>query len=791
MGNQKTKYGIQEIFNYAVDDTVKPPLITMGMMAWNGSAWIPFNPSNSFIRLDGTNDHLITAEINFPVGLSVSVTNSLLTITGDGASTSTITADGILEINVFGNLHINGENSTGRGPNLYLGDGSYGWSLHYSGAATLATDPSRLVGQEGSGVSGGDIYILGGNSDVTGGSLYINAGTGSPDGNVNIGGNSIILTGLETTISLSGTFSLTAATANHNVANSYFGNINALSNNTYAIGTSSVRFTSGWFAGRVSAGQLTADSNSTTTLLVEQNGVNYNVLLVDTTNARVAINTTSIGYAFEVVNTEAQQRAVDVRAAWTTRPGSFAIAMGASLVMSFTGSGLSGGGIAGFFSISDTHVVNTLSNDIVTGYDFTASRASPHSSIGLSNTFRLMRLSQSDVGTYIRTAGNTTQTTPNMTLVNTSTFTYDITQGTPAAASRTMTHTNGAFDSTITFRPTIVGVSGTITATLNTDNFFARVAFSNTGGNPTLDANSLLNISYGGMKITGTYLNTSTSGTVSSISYALFSSATGADKDFFGYNGTISDTYVGLDGAKLLFGTGTSTAIGATLTYNAGDVFITHTASSQWDFDTVTDTTVIRFNPSAFDVDQDFYGNTDILLHLDANGDPSYLEQQVANSTTFFQFRQLDGTVFATVDSSTPAILMATTAPIQFRASTQSIYSSAASTLDLNANTTMILRIATATEITLTANTLTFENGAIDTSIGWGTSNQLDITAGATTFSGTVRLKNYTVATLPAGVQGDTAYVTDALAPAFLTAVVGGGAIVTPVFYDGTNWIAI
>lgn len=53
-----------------------------------------------------------------------------------------------------------------------------------------------------------------------------------------------------------------------------------------------------------------------------------------------------------------------------------------------------------------------------------------------------------------------------------------------------------------------------------------------------------------------------------------------------------------------------------------------------------------------------------------------------------------------------------------------------------------------------------------------------------------MNLKNYTVATLPAGVRGDIAYVTDALAPTYLTAIVGGGAIVTPVFYDGTNWVA-
>lgn len=52
-----------------------------------------------------------------------------------------------------------------------------------------------------------------------------------------------------------------------------------------------------------------------------------------------------------------------------------------------------------------------------------------------------------------------------------------------------------------------------------------------------------------------------------------------------------------------------------------------------------------------------------------------------------------------------------------------------------------------------------------------------------------IRLKGYTVATLPTGVTGDVVYVTDALTPASLTTVVGGGAQVVPVFYNGTNWI--
>lgn len=48
----------------------------------------------------------------------------------------------------------------------------------------------------------------------------------------------------------------------------------------------------------------------------------------------------------------------------------------------------------------------------------------------------------------------------------------------------------------------------------------------------------------------------------------------------------------------------------------------------------------------------------------------------------------------------------------------------------------------------------------------------------------------YTVATLPAaGTQGRRAWVTDALAPAFGAAPVGGGAVVIPVFDNGTIWI--
>lgn len=94
--------------------------------------------------------------------------------------------------------------------------------------------------------------------------------------------------------------------------------------------------------------------------------------------------------------------------------------------------------------------------------------------------------------------------------------------------------------------------------------------------------------------------------------------------------------------------------------------------------------------------------------------------------------------------------------------------------------------------------------------LGYNVSNYSSFTVGSTgsltigltgttprtTFSqgidvlGTIKLNGYTVATLPAGVIGETAYVIDALAPIFLGIIAGGGSVVTPVFYNGANWIA-
>ena len=52
-------------------------------------------------------------------------------------------------------------------------------------------------------------------------------------------------------------------------------------------------------------------------------------------------------------------------------------------------------------------------------------------------------------------------------------------------------------------------------------------------------------------------------------------------------------------------------------------------------------------------------------------------------------------------------------------------------------------------------------------------------------------LTNYTVATLPSAADygaGARTFVTDALTPTFGATVVGGGAVNTPVYSDGTDW---
>lgn len=114
--------------------------------------------------------------------------------------------------------------------------------------------------------------------------------------------------------------------------------------------------------------------------------------------------------------------------------------------------------------------------------------------------------------------------------------------------------------------------------------------------------------------------------------------------------------------------------------------------------------------------------------------------------------------------------------------------------ITVTGNSTMAGTLGGVTTLTCTTVTATNLGGTLSTAAQPNVTSVGTLTAltvsGQTTMGALLRLKGYTVAGLPAGTQGDTAFVTDALAPAFLTAVVGGGAIVTPVFFDGTNWVS-
>lgn len=59
------------------------------------------------------------------------------------------------------------------------------------------------------------------------------------------------------------------------------------------------------------------------------------------------------------------------------------------------------------------------------------------------------------------------------------------------------------------------------------------------------------------------------------------------------------------------------------------------------------------------------------------------------------------------------------------------------------------------------------------------------ITAGAT-----VRLKSYTVATLPTGIEGDIAYCTDLTSPTYNGTLTGGGSVRHLVFRNATVWVS-
>jgi hypothetical protein len=77
-----------------------------------------------------------------------------------------------------------------------------------------------------------------------------------------------------------------------------------------------------------------------------------------------------------------------------------------------------------------------------------------------------------------------------------------------------------------------------------------------------------------------------------------------------------------------------------------------------------------------------------------------------------------------------------------------------------------------------------------DAPTGATTNIAFEVAAGKSKFGGVIGLKAYTVATLPAGVTGDMAYVTDLTSPTYNGTLTGGGSVVRPVFYNGSSWVS-
>jgi hypothetical protein len=80
------------------------------------------------------------------------------------------------------------------------------------------------------------------------------------------------------------------------------------------------------------------------------------------------------------------------------------------------------------------------------------------------------------------------------------------------------------------------------------------------------------------------------------------------------------------------------------------------------------------------------------------------------------------------------------------------------------------------------------QEGTTAQSFASGSRLEVRVTA-ASVQDSAVQTVVYTVATLPAGVQGSRAMVTDATTTTFASVVAGGGANIVPVVNNGVNWI--
>jgi hypothetical protein len=112
-------------------------------------------------------------------------------------------------------------------------------------------------------------------------------------------------------------------------------------------------------------------------------------------------------------------------------------------------------------------------------------------------------------------------------------------------------------------------------------------------------------------------------------------------------------------------------------------------------------------------------------------------------------------------------------------------------TLTAGGSSTAHLTVASTGIITVsntTASTTT-TTGALVVSGGVGVAGNINA-GGSIAATGTVKTGGYTFATLPTPTQGMRTFITDGAAlPIYMANAAGGSNVVTPVFYNGTNWI--
>lgn len=255
------------------------------------------------------------------------------------------------------------------------------------------------------------------------------------------------------------------------------------------------------------------------------------------------------------------------------------------------------------------------------------------------------------------------------------------------------------------------------------------------------------------------------------------------------FSGTSSGTNTG-DQTITLTGdvTGSGTGSFAT-TIGAGIVTFAMLATAAWENGDVTATA---------DPDHVLPTVTALLFFIDATVGPMNVAISDANTAAFAALPKAGGTMTGQLVASTGSA-SAGSAPIKLVSGTV-MTTPVAGTIEFTTDTLFFTKTTGPTRTSVatcpSAGPITFAGPTAariitvpNAACTMARTDTAQTFTGVQTFGAQVRLKTYTVAGLPAGTQGDTAMATDLLAPTYLAAAVGGGAVVGTVQYNGAGWV--